>query len=110
MRKHAAAGRLAARKHELEGRRGTDVAFVYTDCFLVDAEGEVLGIGRARDFDDEQLEVSSHIPAGAAVGTVRGASRASPSTGRWRLEDRTKPAKALRFRSMLASVPRSRDP
>jgi glycosyltransferase involved in cell wall biosynthesis len=60
---------LAITVSELEDRRATGVAFVYTDCFLVDAEGDVLGIGRARDFDDEQLEVSSYIPACAAVRT-----------------------------------------
>jgi glycosyltransferase involved in cell wall biosynthesis len=60
---------LAITVSELEDRRATDIAFVYTDCFLVDAEGEVLGIGRARDFDEERLEVSSYIPACAAART-----------------------------------------
>ncbi len=60
---------LAITVGELEDRRTTDVAFVYTDCFLVDAKGEVLGIGRACDFDGERLEGSSYIPACAAART-----------------------------------------
>jgi hypothetical protein len=38
------------------------VAFVYTDCQLIDAEGRAVGIGRSLPWDRDLLECSSYIP------------------------------------------------
>lgn len=47
-------------------RRDRAVAFVYTDCELIDEQGCPLGIGRSVPWDQELLERSSYIP-GCAV-------------------------------------------
>jgi glycosyltransferase involved in cell wall biosynthesis len=59
----------------LEHRRhDPSVAFVYTDCELIDCEGRPLGIGRSAAWDRELLQRSSYIP-GCAV-TLTDALRA----------------------------------
>jgi glycosyltransferase involved in cell wall biosynthesis len=52
----------------LRARRSRDrcVAFVYTDCELIDADGRALGIGRSLEWDRNLLDRSSYIP-GCAV-------------------------------------------
>ncbi|MGH2991958.1 MAG: glycosyltransferase [Solirubrobacterales bacterium] len=42
--------------------REPSVAFVYTDCELIDSEGRVLGVGRSLPWDRDLLERSSYIP------------------------------------------------
>src|SRR3954447_20227985 len=42
------------------------VAFVYSDCELIDSDGRLLGIGRSLPWDPDLLERSSYIP-GCAV-------------------------------------------
>lgn len=51
------------------------VAFVYTDCELIDCDGRPIGIGRSVGWDVELLERSSYIP-GCAL-TVASALRAA---------------------------------
>ncbi len=49
---------LRALRDARDGKTG----FVYTDCWLVDAGGEILARGRARPFDAGLLSVQSYIP------------------------------------------------
>lgn len=55
-------------------QRDPSVAFVYTDCELIDSEGRVLGIGKSLPWDRDPLERSSYIP-GCAL-TLAAALRA----------------------------------
>jgi glycosyltransferase involved in cell wall biosynthesis len=55
--------------------RDRSVAFVYTDCELIDSGGRVLGVGKSLPWDRELLERSSYIP-GCAV-TLAAALRAA---------------------------------
>lgn len=60
----------------LEARRGSpELGFVYTDCWLVDREGEYLARGKATDFDRDLLRSCSYIPSCAPILTpaLRGA-------------------------------------
>ena len=43
-------------------RRDPSVAFVYSDCELIDSNGRILGIGRSQPWDPDLLEQSSYIP------------------------------------------------
>lgn len=53
-----------------ERRRDRSVAFVYTDCELIDSGGNVLGIGRSLPWDRDRLERSSYIPGCAVTLTA----------------------------------------
>jgi len=56
---------------ELEKARETDpkIAFVYTDCNLIDADGEYLDRGKSIPFDAEKVATLSYIPEPAIVLT-----------------------------------------
>jgi glycosyltransferase involved in cell wall biosynthesis len=56
---------------ELEKARAIDpkIAFVYTDCNLIDAKGEYLDRGKSIPFDAEKVETLSYIPEPAVVLT-----------------------------------------
>ena len=43
-------------------QRDPSVAFVYSDCELIDSEDRVLGIGRSMPWDRDLLERSSYVP------------------------------------------------
>jgi glycosyltransferase involved in cell wall biosynthesis len=47
---------------EAHRRRDPSVAFVYTDCELIDSEERALGIGRSLPWDPDLLKRSSYIP------------------------------------------------
>ncbi len=56
-------------------RRNPSVAFIYTNCQLIDSRERVLGVGRSLPWDRSLLERSSYIP-GCAV-TLSAALRAA---------------------------------
>jgi glycosyltransferase involved in cell wall biosynthesis len=57
--------------------RDPSVAFVYTDCELIDSGGSELGIGRSLPWDRDLLERSSYIP-GCAVTMAAALLAAAP--------------------------------
>jgi glycosyltransferase involved in cell wall biosynthesis len=56
---------------ELDAATAKDpkIAFVYTDCNLIDAKGEYLDRGKSITFDAEKVETLSYIPEPAIVQT-----------------------------------------
>jgi glycosyltransferase involved in cell wall biosynthesis len=58
-------------------RRDPSVAFVYSDCELIDSDGRALGIGRSAPWDRDLLQHSSYIP-GCAVTLAAAARAAAP--------------------------------
>ncbi|MBK5910536.1 hypothetical protein CCR85_03395 [Rhodothalassium salexigens] len=55
----------------LEAERATDpaVGFVYSDCLLIDSQGEVIDRGRSTPFDADLLDQFSYVPEPAVVVT-----------------------------------------
>lgn len=58
-------------------RRNPSVAFIYTNCRLIDSSERVLGVGRSLPWDRSLLERSSYIP-GCAVTLSAALQAAAP--------------------------------
>jgi glycosyltransferase involved in cell wall biosynthesis len=58
-------------------RLDSSVAFVYSDCELIDSDGRSLGIGRSLPWDPDLLERSSYIP-GCAVTLAKALHSGAP--------------------------------